>query len=375
MMDVIRVLMICIVTYGCSAVVGSVFACGKRGAEKLVFSVAAGFSVLWAGFLVICVPMILRRMYFADVYRVYLAFCLVAFVTGSIVWIRRIILGKKAVSAAGKSSFEKSGDIRRILKQNVFKSEEGRALLLWMLFFVFLLLQLILVFFLAYEEGDDAFYVAVTTFSKDMGRLYTNSAYMGNYVGLDARHALAPFPVWVAVLAQLSGLSGAAASHVVLPLIMIPLTYGLYYLFGRKLFVKENDTKWKLPLFLCFAELLVLFGGYSSYAAENFLLVRAGQGKAVLANGIILLLLYLLLECMERLERKEAPGFVLWCLIFLTVSAGCLCSTQGSLLLCILLGCAALCGAAVYKRWLLLVQMLACIPVPLVVAGLYYVFS
>ena len=47
-----------------------------------------------------------------------------------------------------------------------------------------------------------------------------------------------------------------------------------------------------IPFFMILTELLLLFGGYSVYSVENFVMVRASQGKAILAGIILPFLFY-----------------------------------------------------------------------------------
>ena len=83
----------------------------------------------------------------------------------------------------------------------------------WCLFAVLLLIQLAAAGMLAYEEGDDAFYVAVATGTESSDTLYDILPYTGATTGTDARHGLAPFPVWTAFLARLSGIHPATVNQ------------------------------------------------------------------------------------------------------------------------------------------------------------------
>ena len=119
-------------------------------------------------------------------------------------------------------------------------------------------------------------------------------------------------------------------------------------------------------------ELMYLFGGYSDYSAENFLLVRATQGKAVIANVIIPVLIYLLFRLMTYLESKQTPKMVYWLLLVLTMVAGCLCSTLGTVLTCMIVGVVGLCIAVVYKNWKVLIPLMLSCVIPAVFALLYF---
>lgn len=145
---------------------------------------------------------------------------------------------------------------------------------------------------------------------------------------LDARHGLAPFPIWVAYLAWLSGIPSVTVAQVVLPMSLIGMAYCVYLLLGARLTEKHGERS--LPFFMILVELLVIFGGYSLYSAENFLLVRTAQGKAVLANIILPFLLFLFLLLLEKLEKEELQGKCFWLLFFCTMAAGCLWQYTGN---------------------------------------------
>lgn len=333
-----------------------------REDDKLKNTVAGwlvGQLVLWCVFFAICVPMTLLGKSFTDVFKMYFVWVAFLFLLSLI----RIVIGvKKRRSTMPEQNLRTEGE-----------KCSKTVLLLWGVCLVLFLIQMICVFALAYEEGDDAFYVAVTTMSKDADRLYTKIPYTGEFTGLSGRYALAPFPVWVAVLAKIAELSGAATSHVIMPVFIICMFYAIVYLIGSKLIgnLDAKATPWMLPLFFGFMELLVIFGGYSTYSRENFLLVRAGQGKAVLANVIMLFLFYLIMRLLDKLETGEKTGCAIWFLFELDLLAGCLCSTMGSFLLCMMLGLCVFCAAAVYHRWKLLLCLVPSMLLPGMIVLLY----
>ena len=119
----------------------------------------------------------------------------------------------------------------------------------------------------------------------------------------------------------------------------------------------------------------MIFGGQSLYTAENFLLVRTAQGKAVLADIIIPFTFLLLLTLFERLQEKEQPGIKYWLLMAVTMIAGCLCSTQGALLTCILLGVGGMCAAVCYRKWKMIPPVAACCVFPVIMAFLFLFLS
>ena len=363
-MTVIRILLAIMMVTILPMLVGMVFLPLKEKGARVLLAWIGGQLLLWAGFLVICVPMVLAGSRFTRVRLAYFAFCGAATMLSVLLFFLR----------RGKLRNGKEGPVKASGTESPApKSEREKraAIALWSLFAVLFLIQVFCVFFLRYEDGDDAYYVAITTYSKEVGTMYRNIPYTGAYSGLDLRHSLAPFPVWVAVFADVAGLSGAVTAHVLMPLLILAMTYALYYLLGESLLGEKDGKGWKMPLFLCFAALLVLFGGYSIYSAENFLIVRAGQGKAVLANVVIPALLYATVLLVGRLEKKEKIPFSQWVLLCGVMMAGCLCSTLGTFLLCVFLGVVTLCALVIYRSWKLLPGVLVSLLAPAVMAGLY----
>ena len=182
-------------------------------------------------------------------------------------------------------------------------------------------------------------------------------------------------------------------AQVVLPVVLIIMAYAIYYLIANRLF---DGNRNQIPFFMILTEVLVLFGGYSVFSAENFLLVRASQGKAVIANIIIPFLLYLMMKFLRRVQETEkgadAPemrsqlkpavdkvakigqgvDLSFWILLGLTMMAGCLCSTLGTMLTCMFLGIVGVCTAVTYRRWQHLIPMALCCIIPAGIALLYF---
>ena len=149
-------------------------------------------------------------------------------------------------------------------------------------------------------------------------------------------------------------------AHVALPVILIPMTYAIFYLIGVRLF---PDKGGRLPLFLVFTELLVLFGNYSIYSMENFMIARSRQGKAALGSIVIPFVLLLLLILCEKLQQKQEVSLELYLLLTAVAFTGCLCSTMGALLLCMLAGVTGIIAALANKRYRILFPMAAaCVP-------------
>jgi uncharacterized membrane protein len=93
----------------------------------------------------------------------------------------------------------------------------------------------------------------------------------------------------------------------------------------------------EVGIFLFIICILNLFGNYSEFTTQSFLLLRVWQGKAILAAGIIPLIIYM---C-YRISADEKQR-ILWIFLFFTTSAACLVSSMGIFLAPISVGCWAL---------------------------------
>ena len=146
-------------------------------------------------------------------------------------------------------------------------------------------------------------------------------------------------------------------AHVILPLVLIAMTYGIFYLAGVRFFPEKEG---KRPLFLIFTELLVIFGDYSYYTVENFMIARSRQGKAALGSIVIPFLILLLIMLLKKLQdNKQIPGF-LYLLLGAVMVTGCLCSTLGALLCSMMVGIVGLAACICYKKVRILLPMAVC---------------
>lgn len=353
-MWIIELLVLGIMLLLVPTIVGHILVKESRGTIRFISSWISGQILLWAGFFVIAVPMILLQKSFTHTCYVFTCYTALLIIG---VGIEKVIVRNKLQE-------------KNIIVQNSTTkySKTKIETVLWITFWILLVAQFVMATVLSYEEGDDAFYIAIATITEDADTMYIKLPYTGGTTGLDARHGLAPFPIWIAYLARISGMHVAIIAQVILAIVILGMAYGIYYLVGRKLC--EENLK-SLPFFMILTELLMMFGGYSVYSIENFVMVRASQGKAILAAIVLPFLFYQLILLVRDLENQKLPGLRFWCLMICTTATGCLCSTLGTILICMLLGIAGLCIAISYRRWKILVPLgLICV-LPVGMAGIY----
>lgn len=333
-------------------IVGSMFLSVDKNVGKLPLAWISGQMLLWAGFQVITVPLVLQEAEFDRVVQLYLGYIVVLVVAAVIAY---VIRRKKAPA-----------NLRLVEENTGLKNK--KYYLLWAVFWVLIIFQLVQAVRLAYADGDDAFYVATAAIAEESNLMYRKLVYTGGFTELDARYGLAPFPIWISFLARVSGMQPVSVAHVVLSPVLIAMAYGVFYLLASRLFAKSKEH---IPLFMIFVELLVLFGNYSIYTAERFMIERSRQGKAALGSIVIPLLIFLLFILIEKIQENRKPTVSYWVLFLCTLLAACLCSTLGTMLTCMLVGVTGLCTAVSYRKWKILFPLAACCAPCVVFAVLY----
>ncbi len=318
---------------------------------RISFMWTTGYIYMWALFQIICVPFIFSKSQNQNFLKVVTIFGIAASalaVLGVFVWILR---GRKS---------QRTPQIRRLTKKELF---------LWSVALGLILLQLICSVTMRYADGDDAFYVAVSTLTNQSNSMYQIMPYSVGGTGISLRHGLAPFPIWIAFLARVSGGNVTIVAHVVVATVLIAMTYVIYYEISKTLF---GERKENIPIFLSFTALLVLYGDYSIYTAENFMIARSRQGKAALGNIIIPVVILLFLLIFERMREEKKVECMLWVSLAATVTAACLCSTLGTFLMCLFLGVIGVCAGVVYRKWGLVWRTACCCLPALVFVALYF---
>lgn len=352
------------------------------------FVLLAGYFVMWAVFEVVTIPAVLFVKY--DNFRVTSGIFMAACITGAAVGLWLALRRQRSQRAGGidhgtdckKLKSDKNVSFIRFAGEKV--SEHIRRMsrterIEWLLFFALLGFQLYKAVAYASFDGDDAYYVVESLIAQQADVMYRILPYTGRPTDVDIRHALAVFPMWVAYVAVKSDIHATIVSHLVMPLVLIPLSYLVYYEIGVLLFRKDREDsgadsvlyKENLPVFMILMCLFQIFGNVSIYTNETFFLTRTWQGKALAGSLVIPALFWMFLLIYENIGRKSNGGTGttnrvnagLW-IVFVCVNmtAG-ICSSIAVFLICILMAVTALCLAVVERDWRVIVRMAAvCIP-------------
>ncbi len=232
----------------------------------------------------------------------------------------------------------------RVIK--VIKSPAKKVSIWGIIAAVAVCFMMVMSFFMTYTDGDDAYYVAAASQSASSDAMYVTEPYTGEAILSPYRYLFAPFPMWVAMLSKLSGIRTVAMAHTFFPWSMILLSFAVLYCIADSLFDGEYR---KRDIYMLFSSILVMFGDYSIYSPENFLLARSRQGKAALCSFVLPFLFALLLRMIRESEKNIKPRFENFVLIMLAGCAGALCSTMGGAL-CVCLVCVFALSMMVTRR-------------------------
>lgn len=256
-----------------------------------------------------------------------------------------------------KEPFSGDGEILPFARFFRKKEEEG---LLWLFVLVLIGFQMFMAATLTSFDGDDAYYVVQSLLTDETDTLYRIRPYTGLSTGIDLRHSLAVFPIWIAYIARMSGIHSTIVAHTVLPLILIPVTYWIYLEIGKKLLKRELH---KLPVFMIFISIMQIFGNVSIYTNATFFLTRTWQGKSLLANVVLPAIIWLILWIFDNDNYEKESRVGLWTLLVITNFVAAMSSTASVFLAAMLIGVTGLImGIKEKDIQIPLRLMISCIP-------------
>lgn len=256
-----------------------------------------------------------------------------------------------------------------IFQKRVLLKDRNRAeQIQWAIVIILIGFQLFMAITHASFDGDDAYYVANSLVTEETGTLYRTNPYNGVSTFLDKRHSLAVFPIWIAYIAKMTGIHSTILSHTILPVVLIPLTYLIYYEIGKKLL---KDNLQQLPTYMMIVIMLQLFGNVSIYSNATFLLMRTWQGKSMLANVVIPAIFMILLWMFEENGQERGRKGGLWALLVAVNIVAAMMSTASVFLNTFLIAVMGLVLSIQEKNWKILLKMGACC-IPCVIYALLY---
>jgi hypothetical protein len=338
--------------------------------------ILAGYFCMWAVFEVVTIPAVLWVEYdnFKVASNCFTVVSILCAAAGLYLWQRNMrgkLFGDGKTSLTGKTTALVS-KASSLFRSNVIE---------WLIFLALVGFQLYKAVFYTSFDGDDAYYVVESLIAQQADVMYRILPLTGGSTDLDVRHALAVFPMWVAFIAVKSGVHATIVSHVVMPLILIPLTYLVYYQIGKALF---REPRQGLAMFMIIMCVFQIFGNVSIYTNETFFLTRTWQGKAVAGSLVIPAIFWLFLWIFDnekRLGKAEMPDGStqsdagLWILLVCVNMTAGICSSIAVFIVSILIAVTGLCLMLTERDFKVLLKLgAACIP-NLIYMGIYVVVA
>lgn len=315
-----------------------------------------GYFVEWTIFMPVALAFILRGDSFTKLCNVYTVILLLVIATSVIVW------------------FLKNKNAGRMTCERIHKKLTKTEIVVLGAFIALILFQLYKTLFYAYADGDDAFYIATAQTANISDKMYLIEPYTGVFLSKDNvnyRYALAPFPMWIAYTARLSGLNVATVAYIFVPVIFIGITYTIYYEISKRLF---KDSREKQLIFMVISTVIIMFSNVSTSTAETFLLTRARQGKEALANIVLPFMFLIMYEVFEKLKENEKCIKISDIIMLLLVGASAgLMSVFGNLLFGISIVAYEL-MLIVYKKKIRVMVDMAMTAIPSGILLLLYIF-
>ena len=276
----------------------------------------------------ICLTFLRSRLSLLTV--LWLISCGIMIVLGVWTWISR-----KKIYVVKKEN----GRRKRLLKKSNWENH-----LVAVVVIVLVAFQVIFVALHVHDDLDDAWYVGTAVISYFTDTLNVISPYSGEVLlKFSADRVLSPWSIFCAMLGKLSFVHPTIIMHTFIPIIMIPLCYIVYFLLAKEILKQNiNKTLWLL-VFLC---LLNIYGNWSIRSTSTFLLFRIWQGKAILSNCIIPLVICIFIYLVKDIENKS----LYFVILLLTVTAGTMVSSMGVFLGPVMLFALSLVDLICYRR-------------------------
>lgn len=349
---------------------------GTEGRKRVGTALVCGYMEMWAIFQVLAVGLILATGKFNHVVYAFMGVGILGAAI-SVIW---VLFRQKRC--------EKHLKERKLppwkLSNKVERMHGFITILTWAVFVAMVVFQVIMSGVMAFGDGDDAFYIPISAATESSGNMYRTIPYTGEATTLDVRHALAPFPVWIAFLSRISGIHATILAQSILGGVLLVICYLIYDRIAHVLFA---DNKEGIPVFMLLVSVMILFGNYSFYSAETFLITRASQGKAVLGNLIVPFLFWCILQMAQEYGmdkslaeehrrphgKSEKRKFLLLALIIMTTMAAWLCSSLGTFLCAALIAISGVVVAIAYKNVRALLYAMACV-IPSAFFAILYLF-
>ena len=314
--------------------------------NKILKQWISGQFLMWALFQMVSIPIIFKEGKLETIINKYFSIVLILVIIGVAGLIYQVIANRKRKEASTTS-----------------KKLTINLIMIFMMAGIFL--QILCILFLAINDGDDSFYMSVASISNSSGSMYVVDPYSPIQMILNPRYALAPFPIWIAMLSRVSGVHTLIIGHIILGVVLLLFYYGIHYILVQKLSIKNTR------IFMFFIILLTIWGNISTRVATSFLITRTRQGKALVASIVIPMLWYLMTKFAKDMELNKKIGVRDYILVIVTLMTGALGSAIGGVIVVLLWGTFSLITVISYKRFLVLIPAAICCIPNFIYIGIY----
>ena len=301
-----------------------------KAENGIAAKILSGFTTLLCLFHIISLPFMYNEWPFISLYWLFLsaviaiciAYCLLSFLKKRIPLKADILALKESILDTAKNRWWQY----LILLAAV-------ALIIW---------QCSMVIVHVSYNVDDNFYIAesVTFLNRNVMMNTLPASGMEGSV-FPATYLLVSWEAFLAVLSKLFLTEPAILCHSIIPVFLILLHYMVLYMIGRE-FGKDRSF-----LFLLFGAFLNLVSGPSTYDSGAFLILRIWQGKAVLANLFLPLLLFVFIRIIKAKKLSLPNIFYLFAILLASQAA----STVGTYLAPVLYAVYALAFLIIVRKW------------------------
>ncbi len=135
-------------------------------------------------------------------------------------------------------------------------------------------------------DGDDSFYIAISTSILRTGRIFYNNPSIGlDEYPFPVHYQFTVYEVLITILSRIFNFDPVVVFHTLIPLVVIPSYFIASYALATAIFPGKEKYKGHL-LFCIIIGLLTLFSRYSGFLPGIFLMTRPWMGKTVLVTLI-----------------------------------------------------------------------------------------
>lgn len=189
------------------------------------------------------------------------------------------------------------------IKNKKVEKRQGKNILLTTLMCILIGMQLVLTTITYKENADDSFYVSLSTCSIDSDSIYKEEPSMGYESDKGLLTITEQMPSWelqIGIWSKLSGINPAILCHSVLPMIILFMAYLAFYYFARVFFDDKNSK-----ILLIILSVIFLITGFSTRFRPGYLLTRTWQGKTIILNIGITMILASLIRLDKETKKSE----------------------------------------------------------------------